>query len=441
MVALVLVFVGFILLQKDDLRDRFVRLAGSGDMQRTTVALDEAASRLARYLSLQTAINASFGVIIGVGLLLIGIPNPGLWGLIGMLFRFVPYVGVPLAFLFPGILAVAVDPGWHMLVSVMVLYGGVEAIIGQAVEPFVYGRSMGLSPVAVLVAAVFWTLLWGPVGLLLSTPLTMCFVVLGRHIEGLKVLDVMLGDQPALALDESLYLRMLADDPDDATQDAEEFLREHSLSVYYDEVAARALMLAQSDVNRGVLDPLRQTRIRDAIKGLIENLSDRQDASTAKALADLPPGWKDVPVLCIAGRGPLDEAAALLLVDMLAKYGVSARVVSSDQTSAAQINELDVEGVRLACISYLEPGTYKNARYQVRRLRKRMPEVPVIAILWGIGSDHSRYLDSVEATESDVVTTGLKETIHHVLAFARRAGANPSKPARETRARDFAGLR
>ena len=431
LVALVLVFVGFILLQKDDLRDRFVRLAGSGDMQRTTVALDEAASRLSRYLFLQTAINACFGLVIGGGLWLIGIPNSGLWGLIGMLFRFVPYVGVPIAFLFPAVLAVAVDPGWSMLIWVMALFGGVEAVVGQGIEPFVYGRSMGLSAVAVVVAAVFWTWLWGPVGLLLSTPLTMCFVVLGRHIEGLKFLDVMLGDQPALAMDESLYLRMLADDPDDATQDAEEFLREHSLSAYYDEVAARALMLAQADVNRGVLDPLRQTRIRDAIKGLIANLSDRKDPGAAKALSELPPAWRNTPVMCIAGRGPLDEAAALLLVDMLAKYGVGARVVSSDQTSAAQIDKLDVEGVGVACVSYLEPGTYKNARYQVRRLRKRMPDVPVMAIFWGIGSDHSRYLDSVEATECDVVTTGLKETIHHVLAFARRS-VNAPQPVRET---------
>ena len=427
-VALVLVFAGFVLLQKDDLRDRFVRLAGSGDMQRTTVALDEAASRLARYLSLQTAINTSFGIIIWAGLWVIGIPNAGLWGLIGGLFRFVPYVGVPLAFVFPAILALAVDPGWHMLVWVAVLYGGIEAVIGQAVEPFVYGRSMGLSPVAVLVAAVFWTLLWGPLGLLLSTPLTMCFVVLGRHIQGLKFLDVMLGDQPALAMDESLYLRMLADDPDDAAQDAEEFLREHSLSVYYDEVAGRALMLAQTDVNRGVLDPLRQTRIRDAIKGLIENLSDHRDASAAKM--DMPAGWREAPVLCIGGRGPLDEAGGLLLIDMLATFGVGARMVSSDQTSATQINELDVTGIRLACVSYLEPGTYKNARYQVRRLRKRMPDVPVIALFWGIGGDHSRYLDSVEATEADVVTTGLKETIHHVLAFARRT--ETPRPARDT---------
>ena len=430
-VALVLVFVGFILLQKDDLRDRFVRLAGSRDMQRTTVALDEAASRLSRYLFLQTAINACFGVIIGVGLWLIGIPNAGLWGLIGMLFRFVPFVGVPLAFTFPAILAVAVDPGWSELLWVMGLFGGVEFITGQAIEPFVYGRGMGLSAVAVVVAFVFWTWLWGPVGLLLSTPMTMCFVVLGRHIEGLKFLDVMLGDQPALAMDESLYLRMLADDPDDATEDAEEFLRSHSLSAYYDEVAARALMLAQADVNRGVLDPLRQTRIRDAIKGLIANLSDREDPGAAKALGELPPAWRKTPILCIAGRGPLDEAAALLLVDMLAKYGVGARVASSDQTSAAQIDELEVEGVCVACVSYLEPGTYKNARYQVRRLRKRMPDVPVIAIFWGVASDHSRYLDGVEATECDVVTTGLKETIHHVLAFARRSGSPPA-PARQT---------
>ena len=419
--ALVLVFVGFILLQKDDLRDRFVRLAGSGDMQRTTVALDEAASRLSRYLFLQTIINACFGLTIGIGLWLIGIPNPGLWALMGMLMRFVPYVGVPIAFLFPAFLAVAVDPGWSKLAWTMALYGGVEFIVGQTIEPFVYGRSMGLSAVAVVVAAVFWTWLWGPVGLLLSTPLTMCFVVLGRHIESLKFLDVMLGDTPALAIEESLYLRMLAEDPDDATDDAEEFLRNNSLSVYYDEVAARALMLAQADVNRGVLDPLRQSRIRDAIKGLIGNLADRKDRDAASALAELPPAWRHTPILCIAGRGPLDEAAALLLVDMLDKYGIGARVVSSDQTSAAQIETLDSEGVRVACVSYLEPGTYKNARYQVRRLRKRMPGVPVMAIFWGLGDDHSRYLDSVEATECDVVTTGLKETIHHILTFARRA--------------------
>ena len=424
--ALVLVFMGFILLQKDDLRDRLVRLAGSRDMQRTTVALDEAANRLSRYLFLQTCINTCFGLAIGLGLWLIGIPNAGLWALMSMLLRFVPYVGVPLAFLFPFTLALAVDPGWSKMLWVMALYGGIEPTIGNLIEPVVYGRSMGLSAVAVVVAAVFWTWLWGPVGLLLSTPLTMCFVVFSRHIEGLKFLDVMLGDQPPLRFEESLYLRMLADEPDDAANEAEEFLRNNSLSAYYDEVAARALMLAQSDVNRGVLDPLRQTRIRDAIKGLIVNLADRRESEDS--YADLPESWRDAPlepVLCVAGRGPLDEAAVLLLVDMLAKFGVSARVVSSDETSATHIRDLNCIGVQLTCVSYLEPGTFKNARYQVRRLRKRMPGVPVMALFWGLSGDHSRYLDGIEATECDIVTTGLKETVQHIVTFARRTNAAP----------------
>jgi predicted PurR-regulated permease PerM len=420
--ALVLIFASFILLQKDDLRDRFVRLAGSRDMQRTTVALDEAASRLSRYLFLQTVINTSFGLVIGGGLWLIGIPNAGLWALMAALLRFVPYVGVPLAFLFPFTLALAVDPGWTKMVWTIALFAGIEPIIGQGLEPVLYGRSMGLSAVAVVVAAVFWTWLWGPVGLLLSTPLTMCFVVFSRHVESLKFLDVMLGNQPALRFEESLYLRMLAEDPDEAAIEAEGFLHANSLSAYYDEVAARTLMLAQDDVNRGVLDTLRQTRIRDAIKGLIVNLAERRDEDAT--VHDLPDTWRDAePVLCVAGRGPLDEAAALLLVDMLSKSGIGARVVSSDETSATHIRELDCTGVQLTCVSYLEPGTFKNARYQVRRLRKRMPGVPVIALFWGLGGDNSRFLDGIEATESDIVTTGLKETVQQVLTFARRTPA------------------
>jgi predicted PurR-regulated permease PerM len=422
LIALVIVFVGFILLQKDDLRDRFIRLAGSGDLQRTTVALDEAATRLSRYLFLQACINAAFGTSIGTCLWIIGIPNAGLWALMAALFRFVPYVGVPIAFLFPAALALAVDPGWMMMVWVLALFGALEFITGQLVEPFLYGRSMGLSAVAVVVAAVFWTWLWGPVGLLLSTPLTMCFVVLARHVDSLKFLEVMLGDRPPLRTEQSLYLRMLAEDPDEASEEAESYLKQHSISAYYDLVAARALMLAQADVNRGVLDEIRQGRIRDAIKALVQNLADHADKEET-SLPALPVSWRNRPVLCVAGRGPLDEAAGILIMDMLTKYEIGGRLVSSDQTSAAQIGELDKEGVQLVCVSYLEPGTFKNARYQVRRLRKTIPGVPVIALFWGLSDDNSRYLDSIEATECDIVTTGLKETLGHITAFARRADA------------------
>lgn len=420
LIVLALVFVGFILLQKDDLRDRVVRLAGSGDMQRTTVALDEAAARLSRYLFLQTCINTCFGMIIGVGLWLIGIPNAGLWALMSMLLRFVPYLGVPLSFLFPCALAIAIDPGWGKMMWTIILYGSVEAIVGQVIEPFVYGRSMGLSAVAVVVAAVFWTWLWGPVGLLLSTPLTMCFVVLGRHIEGLKFLDVMLGDRPALKFEESLYLRMLAEDPDEAAIEAETFLKDSSLSSYYDEVAARALILAQKDVNRGVLDSLRQSRIRDAIKGLIVNLGDLQDLGQPEKQA-LGAQWQNEPVLLVAGRGPLDEAAALLLVDMLAKHGIFSRLVTSEETSPTTIRALSAQGVQTICLSYLEPGPSKNAKYQVRRLRKHIPGVPIVAIFWGLDGDNTRYLDGIEATECDVITSGVSDTVQYILGLAKRA--------------------
>jgi predicted PurR-regulated permease PerM len=430
LIALVIVFVGFILLQKDDLRDRIVRLAGSGDMQRTTIALDEAATKLSRYLFLQSCVNACFGLLIGGGLWLFGVPSAGLWALMAGLFRFVPYVGVPIAFLFPATLALAVDPGWAMLAWVVLHFAVLEFIAGQAVEPFLYGRSMGLSAVAVVVSAVFWTWLWGPVGLLLSTPLTMCFVVLARHVESLKFLEVMLGDRPPLTLEQSLYLRMLADDPDEASEEAGHFLRHNTVAAYYDEVAARALILAQADVNRGVLDERRQGHIRDAIKRLVVNLAHRSDEEEPP-MPPPPESWRASPVLCVAGRGPLDEAAGILVVDMLGKYGIGARLVSAEDTSAANIAELDATGVRLVCVSYLEPGTFKNARYQVRRLRKFIPGVPVIALFWGLSDDNSRYLDSIEATECDIVTTGLKETLRHILAFARRADsvARTSQPS------------
>jgi hypothetical protein len=248
----------------------------------------------------------------------------------------------------------------------------------------------------------------------------MCFVVLARHVESLKFLEVMLGDRPPLTSEQSLYLRMLGDDPDEASQEAEHFLRHNTVASYYDGVAARALMLAQADVNRGVLDERRQARIRDAIKGLVDNLAAHAD-DEEPPVPPPPESWRGRPVLCVAGRGPLDEAAGILVVDMLAKYGLGSRLVSADETSAAQIGELDTEGVRLVCVSYLEPGTFKNARYQVRRLRKTIPGVPVIALFWGLSDDNSRYLDSIEATECDIVTTGLKETLRHILAFARRA--------------------
>ncbi|HET7411085.1 MAG TPA: AI-2E family transporter, partial [Pararhizobium sp.] len=223
----------FALLQKEDLRNRAIRLFGSSDLEGSTAAIDDAGRRLSRYFLTQLGINTSFGVIVTVGLYFIGVPSPVLWGILGALLRFIPYIGSYIAAALPIVLAAAVEPGWTMAIWTAILYVVVEVTVGQAVEPMVYGSSTGISPLAVVVAAIFWTWIWGAIGLLISTPLTLCLVVLGRHIERLEFLDVLLGDRPALSPPESFYQRMLASDPDGAEEQAERYLKELPLSAYY----------------------------------------------------------------------------------------------------------------------------------------------------------------------------------------------------------------
>jgi hypothetical protein len=434
--GIVVIFLIFILLQREDLRDRFIRLAGARDLQRTTQALDDGVRRLSRYFLMQSAINASFGVLIGTGLFFIGVPNPVLWGILGTLLRFVPYIGAPIAAIFPAALAIAVDPGWSMLLWTIGLFVVVEPIMGQVVEPFLYGHSTGLSAVAVVVSAAFWTWLWGPVGLLLSTPLTVCLVVIGRHVEHLQFLDVLLGDRPALAPEESFYQRMLAGDPDEAAHQAEEFLKQKPLSAYYDEVAIKGLALAQMDVNRGVLDHERRVQIKETVDGLIDDLADHGDLSPAAktegqdaidrlapvlSAEELRPAWREeeTPVICIAGRGSLDEAAAAMLAQLLQKHGIGARVVPSQAVSSANIFRFDPAGVKLICLSYLEPGGFTNARYLVRRLRRKLPQARVLLGLWTQTQAETERRKALKETEADLVVTSLAHAVERVVAEAK----------------------
>ncbi len=248
--GIVLVIALFILVQQDDLRDRFIRLVGARDLHRTTVALDEAVRRLSKYFLAQVALNSAFGVVIAVGLYFIGLPSPVLWGVVAGLCRFIPYIGAWIAAALPLILAAAVDPSWSMAAWTLGLFVIAEPIMGQFIEPLVYGRSTGLTPVSVVVATIFWTWLWGPIGLILATPLTLCLVVLGRHVDRLEFLDVLLGDRPALSPIESFYQRMLAGDPDEVQDQAELLLRTRALSAYYDDIALRGLKLAAEDAAR-----------------------------------------------------------------------------------------------------------------------------------------------------------------------------------------------
>src|SRR6202048_2773413 len=361
--GVVVVFVIFILLQQQDLRNRLVRLAGSQDLQRTTAAMSDAGERLSRLFLTQLMLNAAFGLVIGTGLWLIGVPSAPLWGIMGMILRFIPYVGAIIAAIFPLVLAAAFGPGWSMVLWTAALFLVVEPIFGHGIEPLLYGHSSGLSPVAVVASATFWTWLWGPIGLVLATPLTVCLVVLGRHVDRLNFLQVLLGDEPALTPAQVVYQRMLAGDPVEATEQAQKFLKERPLVAYYDEVLMAGLKLARAEAERGALDSDRMQRIRDSVAEIADDLSSHQDkpetasspetdspltqisqaetALPAEDAAQVPERWRDGAVLCIPGTGLIDEAAAIALAQLLERRGVGARAKEADALSMGKLVALD----------------------------------------------------------------------------------------------------
>ena len=465
-VGVVIVFVVFILFQREDLRNRVIKLAGSNDLQSATAAIDDAAGRLSRFFLMQVALNTSFGVLVGVGLLVIGVPSAILWGILAAILRFVPYVGVFIAAFFPLTLSVAVDPGWSMLLWTGALIFLTELMIGQVFEPLLVGHSSGLSPVAVIVSATFWTALWGPIGLVLATPLTVCLVVLGRHVEHLRFLDILLGDRPALSPPELFYQRMLANDPAEAVDTAEEFLKERSLAEYYETVALKGLMLAQADLRRDRLLPDRLAEIRDSVAEVIDDLASEsddapaggrtKDAEAADAVEEtadapmpelpfiiregLPPDWQsEYPVLCVAERSDLDEAAAMLLAQILSKHGLAARAARKEETSTSGIFRLDGSGVRLVCVSALEDRSTAHTRHLVRRLRRKMQQARILVCCWG-RTNTAMTRDHLNA---DAVADNLGEAAVYCLSLVEQTavqdnGAGPrasSRPAVSRRGR------
>ncbi|MGB6176472.1 MAG: AI-2E family transporter [Methylocella sp.] len=453
---IVVIFVIFILLQREDLRNRFIRLAGSSDLHRTTLAMNDAARRLSRFFLVQTLLNASFGVIVAVGLYFIGVPSPILWGVAAFLLRFVPYFGPIIAAGFPLALAAAVDPGWGMALETLALFLFVESIIGQVVEPWLYGHNTGISPVAVVISATFWWWMWGTAGLVLSTPLTVCLVVLGRHVERLAFLDVMFGDAPPLTPVENFYQRMLAGDASEVSDQAEQFLQTNSLVNYYDEVALQALLMAQVDLRRGVLDELRQRHIKETIEEVIDDLSDHVDEPLASAPAPeaiepfaletsggpsppssapspapipapnveapspvppggvMPGGESERPVLCIAGRSFLDAAAAALFAQILEKHGMRAKIEPAGALTAGRISRLSTDGTQLVCLSYLDADlSPAGARFAVRRLRRRLPEAKILAGFWQSGPGQASELCA--ATKADFCATNFKGAVAFCL--------------------------
>jgi predicted PurR-regulated permease PerM len=394
--AIVFVVAVFVLIQRDDLRDRIIRLFGTRDLHRTTLAMEDAARRLSRYFLVQLGINACFGVVVAIGLYFIGLPSPVLWGIVAALMRFVPYIGSYIAAGAPILLAAAVEPGWSKVLWVGALFLVTEPVMGQVVEPMLYGRSTGLSPISVVISAIFWGWLWGPVGLIISTPLTLCFVVLGRHVEQFEFLNVLFGDRPALTKIESFYQRALAGDVDDLQEDAEELLAERSLASYYDEVAMPGMELAARDAARGVLTRIQMEGIKDAVIALVAELEDHEEESSKPVSAKDPEESTKTleltlspvdrgksQIRCIAARTPLDEVPATMLAQLLRKQGLPAEVAQQGTVSRTGIDRFERHDVVIICLCYVDSsGSTSAIRFLVRRLRQRLADARFLIDVW-----------------------------------------------------------
>jgi hypothetical protein len=440
-------------LQREDLRDRLVRLMGASDMQRTTATMNDAATRLSGYFLRQVLINSAYGAFMAFGLWVIGVPSPIVWGILAMLMRFVPYVGPFIAAAPPVLLSAVVEPGWTMVLLTGGLFLVSELLMGQVIEPLVYGHGTGLSPIAVILSTVFWTWLWGPLGLLLAMPLTVCLVVLGRHVEGLNFLEVLLGDKPALTPAQSFYQRALIGDSAEATYQAEICLKEgRPLVDYLDDVALAGLKLAERDAERGSLDTDNLENIEETVDEMMDNLTDFEPRRWFRKVqveveeapgglasltsieqeeeidqlpileGSLAPGWEsEDAVLCIGGRTPLDEAAGRMLAGVLQRQGLKARALPSDAISAAHIVSLEASKTKLVCLSYL--GTGANAahvRYLVRRLRRILPKGATVLVGFWADEGGGAAVKALQASaEADAYATSLKEAARFCIDAAR----------------------
>jgi hypothetical protein len=376
------------------------------------MAMDEASYRVSRFLLHQTIVNSLFGSAVGSGLYFIGLPNAALWGALAAVLRFIPYMGVAAASILPLAIAFAVDPGWAMLFWTGGLFLGLELLVGNIIEPRLYGSSTGLSPVAFVISAIFWTWLWGPIGLLLATPLTVCLTVIGRHVPQLAFLEILLGKDAPLKPEESLYQRLLAGDPDEATELAEEFLKTRNLMAFYDEVALPALHLAEHDRLRHVLDKEHRQQILAGFNHIVENLApDAAEASVGGAASAI--------TLCVAGRSDLDEAASLLLAQRLAVAGHEAICLSHDDTIRVALPDVDPARIRTVCLSYLDAAAVPQARYLARRFRRRLgTHVRLIVGFWGAQTT-TAWLDETRAEiRTDQIVTTLDAARDAVAATA-----------------------
>ena len=411
--ALVLLLVIFMLLRREDLRRRLIRLIGKGRISAATHAMDDAGARVFRYLLMQLVVNVSYGIPVAIGLYFIGVPNAVLWGACATVLRFIPYIGPWIAAAIPVALSLAVSPSWTMPLLTIGLFVVLELLSNNVMEPWLYGSSTGVTPIALIIAAVFWTWLWGPVGLILTTPLTVCLVVMGRHVPRLSFLSVLLSDEEPLTPAEDCYHRLLTVGEQDELEFVEAYLKANSLTALYDSVFIPVIIATETDHRLELLDDEQRLFVEQSLRDIIEDLGTLPQAASRiaadKAVAEATPSLGPVAplrVYCLPARADRDELAGAMLTQLLQQQGFAAQNAPGKLAAGELLDLVEKSEVNAACISVVSPSTVIHARYLCVKLRARFPQLKIVIGLWGMTqglSDAARRLGDSGANE--VVTT------------------------------------
>jgi predicted PurR-regulated permease PerM/methanogenic corrinoid protein MtbC1 len=420
---IVVVFTIFMLIRREDLRNRLISLIGHGHIHLITQTLDEASSRVSKYLLMQFLVNTGYGIFIGMGLHLIGLPGALLWGVIVGVLRFLPYIGPPLGGIMPLLLSMAVFDGWSKPLLVLGLFVITELAVSNLLEPVLYGAHTGISSLAILVAAIFWTAIWGPIGLVVSTPLTVCLLVVGRHVPQLRFLDILLGDEPPLAPESRFYQRLLAMDHEEAREVLQKCLTEMSLEDLYENVLIPALGLAEQDRHQNLLQDENERFISQSTRELIDELweprngetqgvSESGESETSLNAAAHRPA-RSLNILCVPARDEADEIVGTMLAQVLQRAGHQAECLPVD-SSEHMLGQIAKEKPDIVCISALPPFAIPAVRGLYAKMHAQNPNQKILVGLWHFSGDSTKLSRRLALKGDSRAFTTLAELVHEV---------------------------
>jgi predicted PurR-regulated permease PerM len=424
--GLVIVLVIFMLIQRENLRNRLIRLVGYGRLTITTKALEEAAQRISRYLLMQSIINASFGIAVGIALYLFGLPYALLWGLLAAVLRFIPYVGPVAAALLPSALSMAVFPGWTWPLLVIATIVVLELINNMILEPLLYGESAGVSEVGLLIAVAFWTWLWGPIGLVLSTPLTVCVVVVSKYMPQLDFIGVLMSDEPVIDPSVSYYQRLLAMDQDEAAEIVEEHLESHPKEQIFDDLLIPALNYVKRDFASDKMAESEQQFALQATRQIVEDLDGSKlgnaslpasSAEVASAVgAQGPDATPKIKIMGCPVRDEADELSLLMLRQLLDPVRYEVEIIADELLAAEIVDQIAEKNPAIVCLASLPPGGLAQTRYLCKRLRARFPDSKLVVGRWGSRTDNSNALVDAGA---DKTGNTIIETRDHIIQLSQ----------------------